>query len=305
MASRTISTPSKWDCQGYWDKACAYRTLGTERGGGDVAFASTLALEFLARAVLTKINPALNAQPDDDGVSLLHACGFQVPGHPQSVQMKTVYARLEKIAPDAFTPTLSKKCRTLTNLRNEELHTADLPFSTLKDSDWLPGFYEAAAVFCDLLGEKLEDFLGQKPAIVAREMIKATQGSQLSATKSRIAAFAKVFNDKPEAVRKTLVAAARVRVLGKRHRCPACDTEGVVTGRAIWETSPTYGDDGLLTTVETHAADVFACGACGLKLASLEEVVAAGIEPTFRLTSTWDPRDDHVRTDDGPDYDNM
>jgi hypothetical protein len=295
---------ARWDWHAYWNKARAYHVTGTERGGDDTAFMSTLALEFLGRAVLTKINPALNAQPDDDGVSLLHACGFAVPGKPQSVQMKTVYARLEKIAPKSFTPTLSKKCRTLTSLRNEELHTAELPFAALKISDWLPVFYEAVDVFCDLLESSMDDFLGKKEAGVAREMIKAAQGSQLSATRQKIAAFAKVFNEKPENER-TALRTAPIRRFGKRAPCPACETLGVVEGRGIRESRPSYGDDGLLTTEETYAADLFTCGACGLRLASLEEVIAAGIEPTFQTIATWDPRDDDTRTDDGPEYNNM
>jgi hypothetical protein len=306
--SKRKKVTTVWDWQGYWDKARAYVIAGRDRGDDDVAFMYALALEFLARAVLTKIHPALNAHPNDDGVSLLHAFGYQVQGTPQSIQMKTVYARIEKIAPKDFTPQLSSKCLAIAMRRNEELHTAELSFAGLPSSAWLPTFYEAVEVFCGLVGEPVEDLLDPDEAKAARELVAASRGKLTSATRSQVAAFAKVFDAKPAKERIELAKKAEATIVlrSMRHPCPACKSVGALAGRVIRQSKPSYDDDlGWVYVEETHAADSFKCMACGLALDTLEAVVAAGIEPTFRSHASWDPREDVVRENDGPDYDNM
>lgn len=303
----TADPLSIWNWEGYVDKARAYITTGRERGGEDVAFMYSLALEFLARAVLTKIHPALNAHPNDDGVSILRAFGFQV-GTPQSIQMKTVYARIEKIAPEVFTEQLSKKCLVIAMRRNEELHTAELSFANLPSSAWLHTFYEAVEVFCGLLGKQVDDVLDEDEAQTARHVIDAARGKLTTAVRTKMAALAKAFADKPEAERKELAAKADGAFFfrGRKHPCPACASSGILAGRVIRESKPMYdNEDGHVYEEATHTADTFSCRACGLTLDTLEEVVAAGLEPTFETHSRWDPRDEVVRENDGPDYDNM
>jgi hypothetical protein len=166
-----------------------------------------------------------------------------------------------------------------------------------------PVFYEAATVFCELLEQPLESFLGKEEAAAAHTIIKASRREKISTVKERISAHARVFKEKSDEERLKL-RNTTPKGFGERLACPACETIGVVDGRAIRESEPTYSD-GALTSEETYVAESFVCRACGLKLTSLEEIVAADIEPTFQMLTEWDPRDGHPRTDDGPDYDNM
>ena len=308
---KTSTTPSGWDSENYWKKARAYVAVGRDQGAEHAAFRYALALEFLARAALTKVHPALNAHPNDDGVSLLHAFGIPVAGQPKSVEMKAVYARLGRIAPDKFTPTLMRKCEALAAKRNEELHTADLASASLKGSAWLSSFYEAVGVLCSLLGRTMEDFFGKEEAAVAQDLVDAQHGKQISSTRAAIKTVAKAFKAKPQSERRALKETAeKTPGRGKRTKCPACGSTGRVNGRVIRQSAPTYGDDdGQVTIEETCAADAFACVACGLSLQPMEAVLAAGIEPTFTMHATWDPRDDWPRDSDypgpSPEYENM
>jgi hypothetical protein len=65
-----------------------------------------------------------------------------------------------------------------------------------------------------------------------------------------------------------------------------CKSVGVVSGRKISESKPIYIDEDEVIVEETHAADTFACGPCGLSLKTIEEVLAGGIEPTFRVDAS-------------------
>ena len=101
----------KWEFDALWQKAkrYAHRAHGAPANDADFGFFSALSLEFLAKAALAHVHPALLAKPDDDGVSLLHALGFDTRAQPKTVEMKTVYLRLMRAVPD-FSKTLMEGC---------------------------------------------------------------------------------------------------------------------------------------------------------------------------------------------------
>ena len=88
-----------WDSERYWQKSKAYMQIATqgERGSWERSFWRALGLEFLLRAALTKIHPALNADPQNEGLNLLYAFGIPVKGEPRSIPIHAVTARLERI----------------------------------------------------------------------------------------------------------------------------------------------------------------------------------------------------------------
>lgn len=90
-----------WDSKGYWLKAKVYieKAHAYRHSEPEFALWSALALEFLARAALTKIHPVLNADPRED-THLLYALGYQIQGQPRSIPIHSVYIRLEKIHSD-------------------------------------------------------------------------------------------------------------------------------------------------------------------------------------------------------------
>src|SRR5438874_11761280 len=91
-----------WSFEKLMNKARIYVQRAFDANGREdalVPFWATIALEFLGRAVLAKINPALVADPQL-GENLLYACGFKSVKSPKSIMAKTVFARCEAIIED-------------------------------------------------------------------------------------------------------------------------------------------------------------------------------------------------------------
>lgn len=298
----------KWSTDAFWLKAKAYADRANEfsQDRSDFPLWSALALELLARAALTKIHPALNADPRDD-VNLLYACGFQITEQPRSLPAHSVFLRLEKTVA-GFGKVQRELCDYLALLRNDELHSADLPFESLKESKWLPRYYETCNVLCAHMGKSLEDFLGTDVATAAEKLIRALSKELESAVKSRIAAHAKGFQEKPEPERAKLRdgAQAHSQVLAYTHAsqlCPACGSKGLLRGELIKELKPLYEDEALLIDQELLAVE-FRCPACELVLHSPEEIAHTAIEPRFRKRRETDLHE-LFEADYGDEYMNM
>jgi len=299
---------NEWSPEQFWLKAKAYidRANAIGHSSPDFAFWSSLSLEFLARAALTTIHPVLNADPRED-VSLLHAFGYTVPGQPKSLPVHAVYLRLEKTVP-GFGKTQRVLCDYLALLRNQELHTAGLPFDSLPLSKWLSRFYECCDVFCSFMKKTLNEFLGSDVEPSARQLIQALATKLKSEVEGRVAAHKKVFDAKGAPEREQLAKKASGVLLFAKHnavekQCPACGSKGLASGSLIKELPPMFVDDGLRVDQE-YIASAFECLACGLVLKSLEELSVVGMEPRFTKRRRTELHELH-EPDYEPEYDNM
>jgi hypothetical protein len=297
-----------WDSEQMWLKAKTYidRANDLEHSNPHFPLWSALALELLARSALTQKHPVLNADPRSD-INILYACGFDVAGQPRSLPIHSVYIRLEKIMP-GFGKAQRELCDFLGLLRNQELHTAELPFDNLKESKWLPRFYEVCKVLCESVGKPLRDFLGDEVGRAADQLIDALEKGTHGGVKDKISEHERLFSAKPVEEREQLQVDARAAAmrlpLGKiRERCPACGTDGIVTGTLIKELPPVYSDDRLWIDQE-YIATEFDCLACDLKLRNVEELTAANLEPRFSAT-TETSLHDLYEPDFVSEYDNM
>jgi hypothetical protein len=297
-----------WDSKGLWlkskqfiDKANSY-----DHSSGEFPFWSALALECLARSALTKVHPALNADPRDD-VNLLYAFGYSVVGQPRSLPAHSVYIRLEKIV-KGFGKTQRELCDFMAILRNQHLHSSDLPYDNLKISKWLPRFYEVAKVLNEFVGKSLKDYLGTEVAGSAKEHIKTLNNEIKSTVKSTISTHKQNFFGKSSQEQARLKAEANIAV--KRLRlglvacdCPACGGKGVLRGDLIKELEPVYKDEELLVD-QIYLAREFRCLACELTLKGLEEIAHADIEPQFTETTSTSLHDLY-EPEHYLEYDNM
>ena len=281
----------KWSWKDYWLKARQYieRAHEFEHTDSRFAFYSSLALEFLARAALTKIHPVLNADPRSDE-NLLYALGYDIAAQPRSLPAHAVFLRLEKTV-DGFGKVQRELCDYISVLRNEELHTGLPAFESLKESSWLPRYYETCNVLCMAIDKKLESLLGTSDAKAAKKLI-GTLNKQIEATvRSKVAAHSKVFagrdEDEQEELRQTAKSRANSMFIPHAiEQCPACSSEGIIRGELI-RTLPLKYEDETLFVDEEYLASQFNCAACGLALNNLEEISHAGLEPRFtRQTAT-------------------
>jgi hypothetical protein len=99
-----------WDSQGLWLKSKYFvdKANSFDHQSPEFPFWSSLALECLARAALTKIHPALNADPRED-VNILYGFGFGLTAQPRSLPAHSVFIRLEKLV-SAFGRTHRELC---------------------------------------------------------------------------------------------------------------------------------------------------------------------------------------------------
>ena len=280
-----------WSEEAYWLKARLYVQRAQEAGGDDSLYPHwlSLAMEFIARAALSKISPVLNAEPKEKE-NLYYALGLETTGTPRTLPLHSVFLRCVDVV-DGFETHHRKFCDLLGVQRNEELHTGGLPFEGLKLQDWLQKYYSVLEVLCRHLGHDLDEILGTAEAEAARELLKANQEGLLTLVKQSIADRKREFDAKPDAEREQLtnqaVAGARQVRPWNKHTlmvdCPACASQGIVFGRQLRSSRPYYEDDRLLEQV-TCLAESYLCLACGLNLPTASHVQLSGvIEPQFSV----------------------
>ncbi len=297
-----------WDSNSLWLKANTFidKAIAVGQAHSDFGLWCALALEVLARAALTNIHPALNADPQDDK-NLLYAFGFPVIGQPRSLPAHAVYLRLEKVLPD-FRKPHRELCDYMALRRNAEIHTGEIAFPPAETSKWQPQFYGVCRILCGALGKSLAQFVGTDIAAAAEKMIDAFAKGQEKVVKEKIAAHAKVFAAKPEEERAKLGDAADqqtklLRIGSVRRTCPACGSFGILRGERIKEHEPKYEDAQLLVDVE-YLATEFRCPACGLHLATIDEIGIAGLDLVFTETTSTDLHE-QFQPEYDDDYQNM
>ena len=279
-----------WSEQEYWDKARLYvrRAQSAEADDGLYPFWLSLALEFIARAALSKVSPVLNADLRQVE-NVYFALGVGDVGSPKTVPLHSVFVRCVSIV-DGFEKRHREFCDFLGVQRNEELHSGGLPFEDLKLQDWLQNYYEVLDILCRHLKRNLDDLLGSEEAEAADELLKASAEGLQSSVKQSIATHKKAFEDKSKKRKQRLKTSARIRsvsanmsiALSDLEDCPSCSSIGLVTGRQIRKSKPYYDEDRLLEEV-TCLSESYSCHACGLSLPSASHLRWSGIEPQFTV----------------------
>jgi hypothetical protein len=284
-----------WDADALWLKAKVFidKANALDHGNPDFGLWSSLALEFLGRAALSRIHPALNADPKNEE-NLFYALGIFLVEQPRSIPAHSVSARLGKLTP-GFGKSQTAVFDYMALRRNVELHTGDLGFAGISTGTWLPGFYSACKVLCDSMGKTLADFLGPEAGAAAETIVAAFANAQEKAVKDKVSRHKKEFEAKPAEEQSKLKEEAERRTTMLRlgavpHDCPACGSKGILTGKLIKQLEPVYEDGGLMVNLE-YLAEEFRSFACGLHLTSVDEVGLAGINLRFtekRATSLHD-----------------
>ena len=279
-----------WSEEEYWSKGQLYirRAQSAEADDGLYPFWMSLAMEFIARAALSKVSPVLNADPKQVE-NIYAALGLGDVGTPKTVPLHSVFARCVSVV-DGFEERHKKFCDFLGVQRNEELHAGGLPFEDLKLQDWLQSYYEVLDILCQHMEHELDELLGSDEAEAACELLKSSAEGLQSSVKQSIAAHRKVFEDRSEEERQQLRSEALIRSLtanvssdlSATTDCPACSSSGLVTGRSIRKSRPYYNGENLLEEV-TCLSETYSCHACGLRLPSASDLRWSGIEPQFTV----------------------
>src|SRR5258706_7746913 len=119
---------------------------------------ASLALELLGKAALSKVHPALVADPNHYQ-SLFAACGRQLSPDIKTITAKTLFERLSHIE-KSFDSRHQKFCEQMAIRRNAELHSGESPFSGMSAEIWEREFWGAIVIVLQMQDETLESWLG-------------------------------------------------------------------------------------------------------------------------------------------------
>ncbi|TGR23142.1 MULTISPECIES: hypothetical protein [unclassified Mesorhizobium] len=298
--------PTTWDPNALYNKAERYvqHMSALDSDEWEYALWSSLALEFLARAALANVSPALLAETDKSWASLYHALGFTPTEEkyaPKSIGVSDVFKRLTSILQD-FTKENESFGILHTGRRNSELHSGEAAFDGIKGSVWQPRFYQTSEVLLGSMGMTLQDFVGKDEAKVAKQLIAAAADDSAKAVKGEVEAHKKVWLAKKDNEREKLSAQAGVwatRHVGHRVECPACASTALVVGEPV--TAPVQRlNDGEITETQEYLPNQFECVACGLKIAGLSRLAVVGLGDRYKKTQVSDaaeyyaPEDEHA-----------
>ncbi len=273
----------------------------------EYALWSGFSLEFLARAALANVSPALLAETDKNWASLYHALGFNPTEErfsPKSIAISEVFKRLMAILPN-FTKEHEAFGILHTGRRNSELHTGEPAFDGIKGSVWQPRFYQTCEILLSSIGMTLDDFFGKDEANVAMQLISAAADDSAKAVKGEVDAHKKVWEAKSEKERTTLLAQASLRATrqaGHRVDCPACASPALIFGEPV--SAPVQSlRDGEITEKQEYLPNLFECIACSLKISGLSRLTVVGLGDRYKKTQIYDAAEYYAPQDDYFGYD--
>ncbi|EMC9464669.1 MULTISPECIES: hypothetical protein [Pseudomonas] len=306
---KPAATPSIWDPEALYLKAQRYVQHMSELDSDEWEYAlwSGFSLEFLARAALANVSPALLAETDKNWASLYHALGFNPTEErfsPKSIAISEVFKRLMAILPN-FTKEHEAFGILHTGRRNSELHTGEPAFDGIKGSVWQPRFYQTCEILLSSVGMTLDDFFGKDEANVAMQLISAAADDSAKAVKGEVDAHRKVWEAKSEKERTTLLAQASLRATrqaGHRVDCPACASPALIFGEPV--SAPVQSlRDGEITEKQEYLPNLFECIACSLKISGLSRLTVVGLGDRYKKTQIYDAAEYYAPQDDYFGYD--
>lgn len=297
---------SLWTHDLLWSKARAYMGRAQDVHRDDVLFPfwSSLTLEFLARAALASVHPALVADTSEPDIrNILHAFGRtpKLKGFvPKSAPMNEVIARCEQLIPE-FTTEMARTCRAFASARNEELHSGGTPFAAIGEG-WLLRFYEIARVLLSFQGKALTDLLGPQEAMAAEKLLAAATDEAAKSVNKTINAHSEVWKNKLPEERTRLTSQASKAAkghLGHVVNCPACGSQALLQGEEIRQQPPVLEND-VIVIRTLMLPNSFRCTACELQIEGHGRLLAAGLGAQFTNTARVEPLD-YYASEDGDD----
>lgn len=287
----------EWTTETLWNKARAYieRAFQSDRNSEFFPFFASLGLEFLARAALAKVHPALLADPQDGG-NIMYAFGFPATDRPQSVPAKTVYVRLAFLIED-FNEQDKAACLLLADGRNREVHTGVRAFLDFPTGKWLPDYYRVASKIVAYLGHDLSDLFGVEEAEAIRDIIHDVEEKIVKEVRARVGGLkakiaglteAELNARRAEKQPKFIYSISTSGVGSFRRACPTCTSYGVLTATPVGSIPPSL-KGGDLIAQKILAAKEFTCGVCALELKGTQELRVVDLGDQITVDDEVDP----------------
>jgi hypothetical protein len=155
-----------------------------------------------------------------------------------------------------------------------------------------------------MMGEKLELLVDSKEAKMAQKMVAAAKDDSAKAVAKSIHAHQQTWGKMKASEQTQLVnqsALWAIKQSGHRVKCPACKSDALVTGLPLAAPTRKLQGDHILVA-QPYLPSKFECIACGLKIAGLPQLHAAGVGDVFTSTSVFEPAEFYGLFDDYQGY---
>lgn len=266
---------------------------------------ASLALELLGKAALSKVHPALVADPTHYQ-SLFAACGRQLSPDIKTITAKTLFERLSHIE-KAFDSRHQKFCEQMALRRNAELHSGESPFSGMSAEAWEREFWGAVETVLAMQDETLESWLGAEDSKAPAKIIEQAEEALQWAVKHRVSRCKEDFETKyQDPKRREAVIEESKKLIWNdytwdgrsRCMCPACLCSGFVGG-TLWneeviasepgwsrtdDCGEEYQEPPTETVEKSFTVEIFECPVCGLHVYGTKEIEAAELPDEFTET---------------------
>lgn len=255
---------------------------------------ASLALELLGKAALASRHPSLVVDPMH-WQSLFVAAGINITTDVKTITAKTLFERLTHLVP-RFDKTVQKFCMDIAERRNAELHSADLPFRTMRLEAWEARYWHACDAILRHMLSSLEDWLGAADAAAPRQLLDEAAAALVAATELRVQAARQGFMELKKSERERLHAEAELldpqqqgALFPNRYdevwaaACPACGCRAFATGEQTGEDITKEPDEYAMWEIvdREFVAEEFKCPTCDLSLSGSEELEAAGLDTLY------------------------
>jgi hypothetical protein len=252
---------------------------------------ASLALELVGKAALARHHPSLVVDPTH-WQSLFVAAGVPISTDVKTITAKTLFERLAHLVP-RFDKSVQKFCVDIAERRNAELHSADVPFRTMRLEAWEERYWHASDVILRHMATSLEDWIGAAEAAAPRQLLDQAAAALEAAVKLRVQASADAFRELKKAERDRRREFASAMDTGQRAAlfaesgdevwtdiCPACGSDGAVMGEQTGEDISQEPDEFAIWEIVDREfnAEEFRCASCELVLRGSDELDAAGVE---------------------------
>ncbi|KAA0070010.1 hypothetical protein [Tardiphaga sp. P9-11] len=270
-------------------KAYMQRALRCKQGDNHDEYQlwASLALELLGKACLARIHPSLIALPNDQA-SMFAASGISLSTDIKTISSHTLYDRLRHIT-KGFDETVKTFCDDISQRRNAELHSGEVPFREMKPGAWEGRFWHAAQLILVKSQSSLEEWLGADQAKAPKVLLMHAQEALVEAAKVRVErARANFFERKKKEREEALTIAntkssyhySRMFSLLSDHewetKCPSCTGKAFIAGIKVEEVvlDDHYEEESVDIL---YVGEEFHCPVCELHLAGSAELEAAGL----------------------------
>ena len=292
--------------------ACSGLQAAADKNAAIFFLHAGIALEHLSKALLSSLHGSLIARSADFD-SLLHLSGLSRHASTKPSQMRTITLQESVKRAAQIVPELGNLSASLSPLIDARSGVAHAALAQPEEVEALiVPFLRAGDLLLSGMGADRREYWGDLIDVVDARVNASTEKARISALEKMAVArseFKQRVGDLADEAREALLHAIEAAYAPEKYEqtlvpCPACSTPALIEGTidVDWEADWEFKDGEVYAVGAYPEVTIFPqtldCRACGLRLRGEPELVAAGLQHSWKLRDI-DPADFSVEVDEG------